>query len=254
VAKCVEQVSENGTFVLVNPVSGKIYSFQPSNTPVSYVPVDQTTTVAVEMPPDEFAHEFENGLYYSDSDHAFYRGWNTKQNLAYAYVSSGSTIQIMTPNIADSFMCGVTLSKEETGQLVLQSQIPIVNGVGSFTFPDLDEGRYTFRAYSEDYGRLTIEIHYIPQQVAEQVTETEQYNQFIGLNKTLSELTKLINSGELTPEMLQSIYSDVLNQQKFINSISEEQKEQLKQIPSQSSSSILATINALFKQISERNK
>lgn len=140
---------EKGTYVLVNPFSGKIYAFQEAVGDPTLAVTDSTTVVAVEVSPEVFKTEFDNGLFYRDK--AFYRGWPTT-NPRVIVAKPKDSISFMAPQNIDG-KAQITIHKNS--DVVWYTIEDIKNGVLTFFMPELENGSYTLRVTNNDYGTHT---------------------------------------------------------------------------------------------------
>jgi len=181
----VDDPGPDGTYVLVNPVTGKVYSFQPADTPSSFEQTPSTVVVGVAVPPEVFREELEKGIFYREG--AFYRGWDPSLNPRFLAARAQEVVEFVAPEPVDEM---VDVSLHDQASLVWHQAIPMRAGKLSFSLPNLNPGLYTLRCESASFGRLTVLLSLLPaapEAAAQEGEELEKLEKTFELYQTLKD-------------------------------------------------------------------
>lgn len=185
----VDDPGPDGTYVLVNPVTGKIYSFQPADTPSSFERTPSTIVVGVAVPPEVFRKELEKGIFFKEG--AFYRSWDPSLNPRFLAARAQEVVEFVAPEPVDEM---VDVSLHDQTSLVWHQTIPMRAGRLSFSLPNLQPGLYTLRCESASFGRLTTLLSLLPAAPKPQEEEEEELEK---LEKTFELYQTLKNPADV---------------------------------------------------------
>jgi len=242
-----KEPSKDGVWVLVNPVTGQIYGFQPAVNASGIVMTPSTKVVGVETSPDNFQRELDLGLFYKNE--AFYRGWPKHRNPRFVAAFPGDKVTIFAPG-SDPVEAEVRFYKDNR---IIAQYPAVIEKTHEIVVPNLESGTYTVRVLTEEYGRLTftlvVRCRTVPETSAFSVeSEKAAMQDYSDVVSILHEIEDPASAAEALTEALTKHGTSLLSKAMSVQEIKKIQ-DRLEHMPSEKKKTLKEQMKRLLEVI-----